>query len=133
MTTNFTAIINANLDMFEEDNAITEQAFEAHKSFYFTIVNEDEHVPNDEYAKAWRYEYEKDGVTDFGQTHFFFGSPEECAMQYGGDMDEFFWSARLNGWKPTGRVLFGGLYEEGWEQEWDSGKWVEVYTKVGGE
>ena len=132
MTTNFTAIINANLDMFEEDNAITEQAFEAPTSFRFVIINEDEYIPNEDYANAWRYEFEKDGKVELGGTHFYFGSPEACANRWGG-MDEFFRMARLNGWKPTGRVFFGGLYEEGWEQEEDSGKYVEVYTKVGGE
>jgi len=133
MTTNFNHIINDNLDMFDFDRTeedISNIVFPADKhEMMFDIINKIDFVENDMYCYGWRYEYIKDGVTELGQVHFYDGAPEDCAEQFGGKMENFFWMPRLNGWKPTGKVWFAGYFEEHWGVD-DEGDFGEYYTDV---
>lgn len=121
MTTNFTHIINDNIDMFDFDRTeadVRNTVFPTETpEMMFEIINDGDFIENDKYTYAWAFEYAKDGVTEIGSFSFFWGSPEECAKQFGGNVDNFFWMAKLNGWTPTGRVWFGGYYEERYDYE----------------
>ncbi len=135
MTTNFTHILNENIDMFDfdsvSDSDVRSIAFpETAPSMAFEIINASDFTDMPEYAYAWAYEYEKDGERSFGSYHFYRGSAEECSRQFGDDVAEFFWMPSLNSYKPTGRVWFGGYYEEHFGFIEEEGKYEEYFTEV---
>jgi len=78
-------------------------------------------IPNEEYfgvlpglMHGWEFEFvNKAGETGYNSVYWFYGTPEECAYRWG--EAEAFWCERLNGWEPTGRVVFRGYGAEG---EW---------------
>ena len=67
---------------------------------------------------GWQFEFEKDGKIDYNSVVFFEGNAEEYCdtwLRYG--EDALFEIERMNGWVPTGRVIFRGYAESFWDDE----------------
>lgn len=130
MTTNYTRIINENLDMFDvsEDDSII-----VTRDRYFTIINPVDFNGNlDGLCNGWRIEYQKDGEIELGSNHFVYGYIEDEIEKWEKMGWEFpsIQSAKLNGWNPTGRVFFNGYFEESIEFIEEEGKYETVYNEA---
>lgn len=64
---------------------------------------------------GWQFEFERSGKIDYNSVNWYHGTPEECAYQYG--EEDAFELERMNGWEPTGRVIFRGYAREYYDVE----------------
>lgn len=134
MTTNYTHIINENLDMFYDDSMETIVSDStATRKECFTIINADEFNGNiDGLCNGWRIEYKKGEAIEFGGITFVYGYIEDDIEEETRSGYEY-WSfrmAKLNGWIPTGRVMFAGYFEESVEFIEEDGKYETVYNEA---
>lgn len=71
------------------------------------------------YYCGWQFEFKHaDGRIDYSSVDFYPGTPEDYCnswLEYG--PDALFTIERTHGWEPTGRVIFRGYYDHGYDWE----------------
>lgn len=101
--------------------------FEKDKAMQFKIIKLSEsqaeyrnEIPDSEWigiipgvANGWQIEYSKGGAFEYGSVTFQFGMIEADVARYEGYCGSWLFEIpRMNGWEPTGRVVFRGYYTE---------------------